>query len=155
MKFICQQIRGGRYEEAYQRIENGEVKKGFAEESYFFEMISADSLISENAQILRALYYKRLLYHEVSEIVKSIENETIATHNWAAIREMASKHSLFKENLMYLIYEIYQNIDSKEARETMLFYNEHYDLNNTQWPENVAEFMQNMIAEIAIKDAIL
>ena len=50
---------------------------------------------------------------------------------------------------------IYQNIDSKEARETMLFYNEHYDLNNTQWPENVAEFMQNMIAEIAIKDAIL
>ena len=154
MKFICQLIRNGYHEEAYRRIEKNEVKKGFAEENVFFKMISAYSLVSESAQILRSLHYKHLLYNEVSEIVKQIEYETIATHNWEEIKKMCARHLLSIENLMFLLCEIYQNVDSKEARETMLFYDGLCDLNKVQWPEKFAGHMQNMIAEIAIKNAI-
>jgi hypothetical protein len=130
------------------------MKKDFAAEMEFLRAVSSQSLNSDEAMLLRVIFRNKGFYNDLSQIVLNTEQSIIDEKNWSRVQTLIEDARLDVANLAFLLYTIYSNKETLEARLVFFKADELFDLNSIEWPENIKDVCQQMAAEIAIFHSI-
>ena len=146
MKNIIKLLKARAYDKAKEAAKKGTVPD-IKSQLKLFQMLN-NSLATEEAMIIRIIYYHGGFMYDIKHLVDGIESSVIESLDWTKINTLIEDAPLQIPNLTLLIMTIHKHKEEEKAREILLNYDRLYDLSSVAWPENVKASCQSMIAEI-------
>lgn len=146
MKNIIKLLKAHSYAKANEIAKQG-TKPDLKSQLKLFQMLDT-SLMTEEALIIRIIYYHSGFMYDIKHLVDGIESSVIESLNWSKIASLIKDAPLQMHNLALLISAIHEHKEEEKAREILFKYDQLYDLSHVSWPESFKTTYQNMIAEI-------
>lgn len=146
MKNIIKLLKAHSYAKAKEIAKQG-TKPDLKSQLKLFQMLDT-SLTTEEALIIRIIYYHGGFMYDIKHLVDGIESAVIESLNWSKIDSLIEDAPLQMHNLALLISAIHKYKEEEKAREILFKYDQLYDLSRVSWPESFKTTYQNMITEI-------